>query len=196
MQGELENDSSLRGSGAMPLDADDPRRIGAFRLLGVLGSGGMGRVYLGAVPGTYAAVKRVLPALELLHRELLRLDEQDFEDVEPSERGILLAGLIGKIRPELCVYLVTDVSVEEIAGRVPANCLRVFYQQEDFFELHLNILRGVNMRYQTPFFTALREYSRQPTGVFHAMPISRGKSVTASAPDPCGPKSSGGSCFP
>ncbi|MFI8322724.1 protein kinase [Streptomyces sp. NPDC085529] len=63
MQGELENDSSLRGSGAMPLDADDPRRIGAFRLLGVLGSGGMGRVYLGAVPGTYAAVKRVLPAL-------------------------------------------------------------------------------------------------------------------------------------
>ncbi|MFF6887846.1 protein kinase [Streptomyces sp. NPDC012421] len=47
----------------MPLDADDPRRIGAFRLLGVLGSGGMGRVYLGAVPGTYAAVKRVLPTL-------------------------------------------------------------------------------------------------------------------------------------
>ncbi|MFD8015543.1 protein kinase, partial [Streptomyces sp. NPDC059762] len=53
----------MRGSGAMPLDADDPRRIGAFRLLGVLGSGGMGRVYLGAVPGTYAAVKRVLPTL-------------------------------------------------------------------------------------------------------------------------------------
>ncbi|MFF5501184.1 protein kinase [Streptomyces roseolus] len=53
----------MAGSGAIPLDADDPRRIGAFRLLGVLGSGGMGRVYLGAVPGTYAAVKRVLPSL-------------------------------------------------------------------------------------------------------------------------------------
>lgn len=63
MQGELESDSNLAGSGAIPLDADDPRRIGAFRLLGVLGSGGMGRVYLGAVPGTYAAVKRVLPSL-------------------------------------------------------------------------------------------------------------------------------------
>ncbi|MFD6250379.1 serine/threonine-protein kinase [Streptomyces roseolus] len=63
MQGELENHSNLAGSGAIPLDADDPRRIGAFRLLGVLGSGGMGRVYLGAVPGTYAAVKRVLPSL-------------------------------------------------------------------------------------------------------------------------------------
>ncbi|MFE5910429.1 protein kinase [Streptomyces wedmorensis] len=66
MQGELENNSSfggLTGSGAMPLEAGDPRRIGAFRLLGVLGSGGMGRVYLGAVPGTFAAVKRVLPVL-------------------------------------------------------------------------------------------------------------------------------------
>jgi arginine decarboxylase len=56
----------------------------------------------------------------------------------------------------------------------------VFYNQEDFLELHLNILRGVNLRYKTPFFTALKEYSKQPTGVFHAMPISRGKSITRS----------------
>ncbi|MEU0399065.1 protein kinase [Streptomyces sp. NPDC006197] len=47
----------------MPLETGDPRQIGAFRLLGVLGSGGMGRVYLGAVPGKFAAVKRVLPVL-------------------------------------------------------------------------------------------------------------------------------------
>ncbi|WP_395362382.1 protein kinase [Streptomyces sp. YH02] len=47
----------------MPLEPGDPRQIGAFRLLGVLGSGGMGRVYLGAVPGKFAAVKRVLPVL-------------------------------------------------------------------------------------------------------------------------------------
>lgn len=47
----------------MPLEEGDPRQIGAFRLLGVLGSGGMGRVYLGAVPGKFAAVKRVLPVL-------------------------------------------------------------------------------------------------------------------------------------
>ncbi|MFJ5076529.1 protein kinase [Streptomyces sp. NPDC088553] len=47
----------------MPLAPGDPRQIGAFRLLGVLGSGGMGRVYLGAVPGKFAAVKRVLPVL-------------------------------------------------------------------------------------------------------------------------------------
>ncbi|MEU6881875.1 serine/threonine-protein kinase, partial [Streptomyces sp. NPDC046712] len=63
MQGELENNSSLSGSGATPLESGDPRQIGAFKLLGVLGSGGMGRVYLGAVPGKFAAVKRVLPVL-------------------------------------------------------------------------------------------------------------------------------------
>ncbi|MFZ1429778.1 MAG: aminotransferase class I/II-fold pyridoxal phosphate-dependent enzyme [Geminicoccaceae bacterium] len=115
-----------------------------------------------------------------LQRELLGIGEADFAAVSASDRGILLCEVIGRLRPELCVYLVTDVSVEELAGRVPTNCLRVFYQQEDFLELHLNILRGVNARYQTPFFTALKEYSRQPTGVFHAMPISRGKSITKS----------------
>ena len=32
-------------------------------------------------------------------------------------------------------------------------------------------------RYETPFYTALKEYSQKPTGVFHAMPISRGNSI-------------------
>ncbi|MCZ7432223.1 serine/threonine-protein kinase [Streptomyces sp. WMMC1477] len=53
----------LSGSGARPLAADDPAHIGSFTLLGVLGTGGMGRVYLGAADGRYAAVKRVLPLL-------------------------------------------------------------------------------------------------------------------------------------
>ena len=84
------------------------------------------------------------------------------------------------MRPELDAYLVTERSVEEIAGHDLGICRRVFYNQEDFMELHLNILRGVQARNKTPFFTALVEYSKQPTGVFHAMPISRGKSITRS----------------
>jgi serine/threonine protein kinase len=59
----------LKGSGAAPLAPDDPPQIGPFPLVGVLGSGGMGRVYLGAAPGRYTAVKQVLPALA---------DDQDF----------------------------------------------------------------------------------------------------------------------
>ncbi|GAA2086475.1 hypothetical protein GCM10009759_07220 [Kitasatospora saccharophila] len=51
----------LAGSGAEPLADDDPRTIGEIPLLGRLGAGGMGRVYLGVVEGRYAAVKQVLP---------------------------------------------------------------------------------------------------------------------------------------
>ncbi|MGB7322086.1 MAG: aminotransferase class I/II-fold pyridoxal phosphate-dependent enzyme [Albidovulum sp.] len=102
------------------------------------------------------------------------------EGMRPEDFGPELCRLIAKVRPELDAYLVTERSVEEIAGLDLGICRRVFYNQEDFQELHLNILRGVQSRYKTPFFTALVEYSKQPTGVFHAMPISRGKSISRS----------------
>ena len=51
----------LRGSGAQPLETQDPRRIGTIPLIGRLGAGGMGRVFLGVVGDRYAAVKQVLP---------------------------------------------------------------------------------------------------------------------------------------
>jgi arginine decarboxylase len=92
----------------------------------------------------------------------------------------ILGNWLSELRPELDLYLVTDAAVEDIAGSVTQKFSRIFYQQEDYLDLHLNILRGIQTRYQTPFFTALRKYSQQPTGVFHAMPISRGKSITKS----------------
>jgi len=104
--------------------------------------------------------------------------QEDIDEVVPEDYGPELCRLIAKVRPELDAYLVTERSVEDIAGLDLGICRRVFYNQEDFMELHLNILRGVQARNKTPFFTALVEYSKQPTGVFHAMPISRGKSIS------------------
>jgi arginine decarboxylase len=118
--------------------------------------------------------------VEILHRYLANIDESAYEDALDIERGPLLGNLLSEIRPELDLYLVTDAAVEDIAGNASQKFSRIFYQQEDYLDLHLNILRGIQERYQTPFFTALRKYSQQPTGVFHAMPISRGKSVTKS----------------
>ncbi len=118
--------------------------------------------------------------LPILTRYLNRLGDEDVDALRPEEYGPELCRLIAKVRPELDAYLITDRSVEEIAGKDLGLCKRVFYNQEDFTELHLNILRGVQSRYNTPFFTALKHYSRQPTGVFHAMPISRGKSISRS----------------
>ncbi|MGI9514765.1 MAG: aminotransferase class I/II-fold pyridoxal phosphate-dependent enzyme [Anderseniella sp.] len=119
--------------------------------------------------------------LSILQQYLSRIgDDEDVEGLPPENYGPELCRLIAKVRPELDAYLVTDRSVESIAGIDLGLCRRVFYNQEDFLELHLNILRGVQARFKTPFFTALVEYSRQPTGVFHAMPISRGKSISRS----------------
>ncbi|MDF1737359.1 MAG: hypothetical protein P1U37_18880 [Minwuia sp.] len=119
--------------------------------------------------------------LPLLKRQLNRIgDSVDLDTLKPELYGPELCRLIARVRPELDVYLVTERAVESVAGLDLGTCRRVFYNQEDFLELHLNIIRGVNARYKTPFFTALKEYSKQPTGVFHAMPISRGKSITRS----------------
>lgn len=119
--------------------------------------------------------------LDLLTRYLNRAGgAQDLKSLRPEDYGPALCRLVARVRPELDAYLVTDRSVEDIAGLDLGICRRVFYNQEDFMELHLNILRGVQARYKTPFFTALKEYSKQPTGVFHAMPISRGKSISRS----------------
>jgi eukaryotic-like serine/threonine-protein kinase len=52
---------SIDSAGATPLGSDDPRRIGSFEILGLLGAGGMGEVYLGVTEGRYVAVKLVRP---------------------------------------------------------------------------------------------------------------------------------------
>ena len=119
--------------------------------------------------------------ISVLQRYLMLMEiDEDIEEMRPEDYGPKLTRLIAKVRPELDSYLITDRSVEAIAGLDLGRCRRVFYNQEDFQELHLNILRGVLTRFKTPFFTALKDYSKQPTGVFHAMPISRGKSISRS----------------
>ena len=53
----------MDGTVAEPLGPDDPQEIGSFNIIGLLGVGGMGEVYLGASGKGYAAVKRVRPRL-------------------------------------------------------------------------------------------------------------------------------------
>ncbi len=117
--------------------------------------------------------------LEILQRYLVGIDESEAEEQPDTDRGPMLGEMMAELRPELDLYLVTDIAVEEMAGTAD-KFRRIFYRQEDYLELHLAILSGIGSRYETPFFSALKDYSRKPTGVFHAMPISRGKSLTKS----------------
>ncbi len=118
------------------------------------------------------------PVPELRHY-LDFAEEGTFEraETEPAET---LAVTIDRLRPELDLFKVTDETLGSVAANRTRCFRRVFYRQEDYIELHLSILKGVRERYETPFFSALKEYSLRPTGVFHALPISRGKSITKS----------------
>jgi arginine decarboxylase len=104
----------------------------------------------------------------------------ELDSLDPDERAQVLARRLARLRPELDLYLMTEIAVEDIAGHLSHHFRRVFHAREGALELHRSVLAGVSERYQTPFFEALRHYSHQPTGVFHALPISQGKSIMAS----------------
>jgi len=101
----------------------------------------------------------------------------DLTNVSDAELGPLLGKYIHQFRPELDIYYITDTSLTHLEDSTVKAFRRIFYRMEDLQELHLTIISGINERYETPFFTALTEYSKKPTSVFHAMPISRGNSV-------------------
>src|SRR4051794_6656557 len=103
---------------------------------------------------------------------------QECGSLEPKDYGVALARVIGKIRPELDVYLIVDSSIEKVASHLDAkNIRRIFYGIEDVMEIHLGLMEGVNQRYDTPYFNNLKNYARRPIGTFHALPVARGKSV-------------------
>ena len=97
----------------------------------------------------------------------------------PKARILALADLLKELRPEVDLYLVADVSIEDLAGSSNRRFTRLF-RREESMELHLSLLGGVAERYETPFFDAVQHHSRKPAAVFHALPISRGGSVVNS----------------
>lgn len=115
-----------------------------------------------------------------LRRYLDALAAENMPTSYGLDRSLHLARVLKKLRPELDLYLVTDTPLDSVAGNVGNAFRRTFYRLEQYMEQHLSILRGVRERFETPFFDALRKYAAKPTGVFHALPIARGKSMTTS----------------
>jgi arginine decarboxylase len=114
----------------------------------------------------------------VLREFLLRHLDGDETSTAPGALATALARAVKRYRPELDVYLLTDRSVEALAGSDEAAPLRrIFHNVEELMELHLAILDGVNDRFETPFFNNLKKYAHRPIGTFHALPIARGKSV-------------------
>ncbi|MCB0153499.1 MAG: aminotransferase class I/II-fold pyridoxal phosphate-dependent enzyme [Anaerolineae bacterium] len=116
-------------------------------------------------------------SLEILQPYLSEVEDAELIESLNTGLGPTLGEVIKRLRPELDLYLIVDSGVEDIATQVYDHFRRVFYRLENYFDLHLSIRRGLMERYETPFFAALKKYSQRPTGVFHAMPISRGNSI-------------------
>ena len=113
----------------------------------------------------------------LIKPYIQQLNQYNYAHKTETDLGPIIGKLIKQLRPELDSYYVTDTALGQLKDSTIKSFRRIFYQTEDIQELHLTIMRGIAERYATPFFSALVEYSQKPTGVFHAMPISRGNSV-------------------
>lgn len=98
-------------------------------------------------------------------------------DVAYEQLPVQLGEHIRQLRPEIDLFLSTKISPEKMAGEIKSVFNRIFYRYEYSSELHLSIVKAVAARCETPFFDAVKRYSRQPVGTFHALPIARGGSV-------------------
>ncbi len=113
-------------------------------------------------------------------RQLLTSVPSGYRELAEADPCRALGEALKELRPELDLFKVTDDTFGSVSVSVTRCFRRVFYRSEDHLELHLSILKGIRERFEAPFFDALKEYSHKPTGVFHALPISRGKSISKS----------------
>jgi serine/threonine protein kinase len=98
---EADEDEALAPGPASPLASSDPRQIGPYQLLGRLGSGAMGRVYLGRDrSGTLAAVKVVRPDLA---------DDATFR--HRFTRELRIIGKVNSLR--IAALIAADVDAEQ-----------------------------------------------------------------------------------
>ena len=130
-----------------------------------------------AVVVRYAPPYKSNNVTPLIEPYIQSINKFDFSSESENDLGPIIGSLIKQLRPELDTYYVTDTALSLLKDTTIKGFRRIFYQTEDIQELHLTIIRGIAERFETPFFSALVEYSQKPTGVFHAMPISRGNSV-------------------
>jgi serine/threonine protein kinase len=121
--------------GAEPLGPDDPRYLGPIALRAVLGSGGMGRVYLGITPTGYAAVKRVLPQLAT-DKDFIRRFRQELDNQARLPDGVgarVLAADHEAKPPWFAAEYVPGVTVHEAVelagGRLPAQACWVLARE-------------------------------------------------------------------
>ncbi|WP_433219675.1 protein kinase domain-containing protein [Dactylosporangium sp. CS-047395] len=113
-----------------PLRPDDPRRLGPYRLLGRLGAGGMGQVFLGRDASGAAAAVKTLHDGSGYDAELVERFGREVElaaKIRSAHTARVLDADPGGVPPWLATeYLpgITLAEVEELAGGLPEELVR------------------------------------------------------------------------
>lgn len=128
--GDNRHGLDLRGSGAEPLEDEDPRSIGGIPLVGRLGAGGMGRVYLGVHERRYVAVKQLLPSVVGEDKDFLRRFGHELDNLSRLPAGAtapLLASDRTARPPWLATAYVPGLTLREAVelneGPLPVDAL-------------------------------------------------------------------------
>jgi outer membrane protein assembly factor BamB/predicted Ser/Thr protein kinase len=113
-----------------PLEAGDPTRIGPYAILGVLGSGGMGKVYLGrSTGGRTVAVKAVRPELadDAQFRQRFRNEIEAAKSVSGAFTAAVVDSDTEAPVPWFATAFIAGVSLGDAVGRfgaLPETALR------------------------------------------------------------------------
>ena len=97
------------------LGSSDPEEIGPFQIIGVLGAGSMGEVYLGTAEGKYVAVKWVRP--HLVTAERFRREVRILHQVPDGVAPVVRASDSIASRPWFATDYVPGLTVEEAVLR-------------------------------------------------------------------------------
>ncbi len=94
-----------------------------------------------------------------------------------SDPFLGLSRSIRRLRPEIDQFFISEILPNHLDLNYQTHFNRILFHINPFPDLHFYILNGIRDRFSTPFFHAIQAYSKRPKGVFHALPISRGKSM-------------------
>ncbi len=130
---------------------------------------------------TYDSARNMVARHEGIQGAIIDWDLSRGADEAYKRSGLELIKHLATLIPGICCVLLTGHSLFELPNDAPCNFRPVSKDDPSWLELSFRIIVGdVRKRSQTPFFEALKGYSKRPVSVLHALAISGARVVRQS----------------